>query len=109
MLTTNWRRKIVYLEKNQAKGEQYSRRNKIETSGIPNRIPDEDLENAVISICKDSGIEIYPKDIEGCHRFPLSRNSRGQDKKVIVKFVNRKHSEDLLGDIKRISSKSFNQ
>ena len=68
--------KIVYLEKNQAKGEQYSHRNNIEISGIPNRIPDEDLENTIISICKDSGVEIDPKDIEGCHRLPLSRNSR---------------------------------
>ena len=68
--------KIVYLEKNQAKGEQYSHRNNIEISGIPNIIPDEDLENTIISICKDSGVEIDPKDIEGCHRLPLSRNSR---------------------------------
>ena len=28
----------------------------------------------------------------------LSRNSREQDKRVIVKFINRKHSEDLLRD-----------
>ena len=69
--------KIVYLEKNQAKGKQYSHRNNIEILGIPNRIPDEDLENTIISICKDSGVEIDPKDIEGCHRLPLSRNSRG--------------------------------
>ena len=100
--------KIVYLEKNQAKGEQYSHRNNMEISGIPNTIPDNDLENTVISICRDSEVEIDPKDIEGCHRIPLSRNSRGQDKRVIVKFVNRKHSEALLRDKKRISSKSFN-
>ena len=100
--------KIVYLEKNQAKGEQYSRRNNVEIPGIPNSIPDNDLENTVISICRDSGVEIDPKDIEGCHRLPLSRNSRGQDERVIVKFVNRKHSEALLKDKKRISSKSFN-
>ena len=36
------------------------------------------------------------RDIEGCHRFPLSRNSRGHDKKVIAKFVNRKSAEALL-------------
>ena len=83
--------KIVYLEKNQVKRKQYSCRNNIEISGIPIRIPDEDLENTIISICKDSGVEIDPKDIEGCHRLPLSRNSRGQDKRVIVKFVNQKH------------------
>ena len=80
----------------------------MEISVIPNTIPDNDPENTVISICRDSGVEIEPKDIEGCHRLPLSRNSRGQDKRVIVKFVNRKHSEALLRDKKRISSKSFN-
>ena len=62
----------------------------------------------MISIWRDSGVEIDPKNIEGCHRLPISRNSRGQDKRVIVKFVNRKHSEALLRDKKRISSKSFN-
>ena len=100
--------KIVYPEKNQAKWEQYSHRNKVEISGIPNTIPDNLLENTVISIWRDSGVEIHPKNIEGCHRLPLSRNSRGQDKRVIVTFVNRKHSEALLRDKKRISSKSFN-
>ena len=44
--------KIVYLKKNQAKGEQYSHRNNMEISGIPNTIPDNDLENTVISICR---------------------------------------------------------
>ena len=73
--------KIVYLEKTQAKGEQYSPRNNAEISGIPNTIPDNLLENTEISICRDSGVEIDPKDIEGCHRLPLSRNSRGQDKR----------------------------
>ena len=73
----------------------------MEISSIPNSIPDKDLENTVISICKDSGVEIDPEDIEGCHRLPLSRNSKGQDKRVIVKFVNQKHSEALLRDKNR--------
>ena len=64
--------KIVYLEKNQAKEEQYSRRNNVEISGIPNNIPDKDLENTVIL---HSGVEIDLNDIEGCHRLPLSRNT----------------------------------
>ena len=72
--------KIVYLEKNQAKGEEYSRRSNAEISGIPNTIPDNNLQNTVISICRDTGVEIDPKDIEVYHRLPLSRKSRGQDK-----------------------------
>ena len=35
-------------------------------------------------------------DIEGCHRLPLRRNNACGIKRVIVKFVNRKHSEDML-------------
>ena len=57
--------------KHKTKGEQYSHRNNIEISGIPNIIPDDDLENTIVSIYKDSGVEIDPKDIEGCHRLPL--------------------------------------
>ena len=45
-------------------------------------------------------------DIEGCHRLPLSRNNAGGTKRVIVKFVNRKHSEDVLQLKKIISSRS---
>ena len=46
--------KIVYLEKKiRQKGEQYSCRN-MQISGIPsNSIPDKDLENTVMSICRD--------------------------------------------------------
>ena len=99
--------RIINLEKNQAKGEQYSQRSNVELSGIPNSICDEDLENTVINISKESRINMDTRDIEGCHRLPLSRNSTGHDKKVIVKFVNRKYAEALLKDKKRISGKNF--
>lgn len=68
----------IYFEKKQAKGKQYSRRNNIEISDLPNSIPDHDLENTVVSICKDSGAEIDPKDIEGCPRLSPSKNSKGK-------------------------------
>ena len=95
--------RIMNLEQNQAKGEQYSRRNNVELSGIPNSICDEGLENNVINICKESGIDVDARDIEGCHWLLLSRNSRGLDKRVIVKFGNRKYAEAMLKDKKRIS------
>ena len=95
--------KIINLEN----GEQYSRRNNVELSDIPSSIPDKDLENTVMKICKESEIDVKDRDIEGCHRLPLSRNSRSHDKRVIVKFANRKNAEALLKDRKRISGKSF--
>ena len=99
-------KRVTELEKSQAKAEQYSRRNNVEISGIPHEILDNNLEDQVIDIYKDAGIEIGHMDIEGCHRLPLSRNNAGGTKRVIVKFVNRKHSEDVLRLKKIISSRS---
>ena len=62
---------IIRIKKNHVNGEQYSRTNNVEISGIPNSIPDKDLENTEIRISKDYRVEIDLKDIEGCHRFPL--------------------------------------
>ena len=66
----------------------------------------EDLENNVIKICENSNIIINPADIEGCHRLPQGRNSTTDNKRMIVKFVNRKHSELMLRSKKLVSSKS---
>ena len=51
--------------------EQYSRKNDVETSGIPHEIMNNNLEDNVINICKYAGIEIGDIYIEGCHRLPL--------------------------------------
>ena len=99
-------KRVIELEKSQAKAEQYSRRNNVEISGIPHEILDNNLEDKVIDICKDAGIEIRHMDTEGFYRLPLSRNNAAGTKRVIVKFVNRKHSEDVLRLKKIISSRS---
>ena len=103
----NWKSESSALNKSQAKSKQYSQHNNIELSGIPNDIPEDNLEKVVIDICHDSDVEIEPKDIEGCHRLPVSRYSRDSNKRVIVKFVNRKHPEAMLRNKKSISNKDF--
>ena len=45
-------------------------------------------------------------DNDGFHRLLLSRNNSGGTKRVLVKFVNRKHSKDMLRLKKIISSRS---
>ena len=45
----------------------------MELSSIPNDIPDNQLENKVIQICRESGVEVDQNDIGGCHRLPVSR------------------------------------
>ena len=88
--------RIVNLEKELSKNEQYGRRNNVEISGIPNQISDQDLKENIVKICKDSDNNIALMDIEGCHRLPLGRNTTNTTKRVIVKIVNRKHSEAML-------------
>ena len=91
---------MINLGKNQAKEEQYCRRNNVELWSIPNSICDADLENTVISICKESGIDVDARDIKGYYRLPLSKNSWGHDKRVILKFVNCKYAAAMLKDKK---------
>ena len=93
--------RIIDLEKQLSKNDQYGRRNNVETSGISNQIPDQDVEENIIKICKDSHINISRMGIEGCQRFPLGRNTTSTTKRVIVKFVNQKHSEAMLQRKKR--------
>ena len=105
-VNSNLEKHITTLERLQAKAEQYNRRNNVEISGISNDVLDNELEEKVIEICKDSDIVITPGDIEGCHRLPMGRNSTSENKRAIVKFINRKHPELMLRQKKNISSKS---
>ena len=102
----NLQNRIINLEKQQPKSEQYNRRNNVEISGISNVVSDRNLEETVNGICKDSGIDVNSLDIEGCHRLPLGRNAPNTNKRVIMKFVNRKHSEAMLRHKKDIIKKS---
>ena len=91
-VNSNLEKCITTLEELQAKAVQYSRRNNVEISRISNDVLDNDLEEKVIEICKDSDIVITSNDIEGCHRLSLGRNSINKNKRVIVMFVNTKQN-----------------
>ena len=52
----------------------------MEISGILNDVLDNNLEEKVIEICKDSDIVITPNDIEGSHYLPLRRKSASENK-----------------------------
>ena len=100
-------KRITVLEKSQTNADQYNRRNNVEIIGISNDVLDNDLEKKVIGICKDSDIFITSSDIEGCDHLPMVRNRTSENKRVIVTFVHRKHSELTLRLKKNISSKSI--
>ena len=102
----NLQNRIISLEKQQSKSEQYNRCNNVEISGISNEVSDQNLEGTIIGICKDSGIDVNTLDIKGCHRIPLGRNATNTNKCEIVKLVIRKHSEAMLQCKKDITKKS---
>ena len=59
-------KRVTELENQQAKMEQYSKRNNVQISGISNEVSDENLERKVINICKEVVIDLKTFDTEGC-------------------------------------------
>ena len=99
----NLQNRIVNLE---SKSKQYNRCKNVEISGISSEVSDQNLEGTGIGICKDSEIDVTPLNTEGCHRLTLGRNATNTNKREIVKFVNRKHSEAMLQCRKVMNKKS---
>ena len=87
MVNSKLEKRVTDLEKKQGKSEQYSRRNNVEFSNVPNYIPDNQLESKIIQICCESGVEVDHNDTEGCHHLPVSRYSQDDNKRVIIKFT----------------------
>ena len=71
--------------------EQYSRRENLVITGIPENVDDvHKLESTIIATLQSLGIYIDQKDISACHRLgPYKQNAR-YPRSVIVRFVNRK-------------------
>ena len=61
--------KVVSLEKEINSLNQYGWRNNIIFMGIPDTVPDDELEETVTSILSDIDVKINLNDIEDCHRF----------------------------------------
>ena len=75
--------------------EQYSRRESLVISGIPEDIDHNALEDKVLDILWTSGLNIRKDEISACHRLYKPRNSR-YPARVVVRFVNRKVAQIML-------------
>ena len=73
-----------------AKQDRYSRRNNIEIGGIPVNFEGEQLENVAVSILNKIDVNCTNKDLEACHRLPLTKREKdsGHPKRTILRFVN---------------------
>ena len=83
--------RIYQLEKKCTSNDQYSRRNSLEISGIPDSVHINQLEFKVIEILNQLNIKVNLWDIEACHRLYNKPNSKSPAK-VIVRFMNRKNT-----------------
>ena len=90
--------KINDLEIQNNNLDQYSRRNNIEISGIPQSVSDIQLEEKVIDILKVIDVNITMNEIEACHRLGKKM------KNVIVQVINRKHCLKALRNKRKLKS-----
>ena len=95
--------KVLTLESEHNSLEQYGRRNNIQITGIPNNVPDQNLEEKVVDILNEISVDVSPKDIEACHRVGVSKNN---SKKTIVRFINRKYAKKALTSRKNLRKSS---
>ena len=86
---------IYEIEKEVIKNDQYSRRNNLIISGIPERITQNKLENSVVNLLREINCHVTPGEIEGVHRLLKDKSSR-YPAKVIVRFTNRRAVEYCL-------------
>ena len=88
------------LERKCAANEQYSRRECLEISGIPDSIPNNDLEETVLKIFNETGVTVNSRDVEACHRLKQKANP----KKVIIKLSKRKDVVRVMTNKKKLKS-----
>ena len=91
-LFTNYKNineKVIEMERNMYRTEQYSRRECIEIVGIPSNITNDLLKENVLLILEKLGVVLETMNIIGCHRL-------GKTNRVIVKILKPKDSQYSL-------------
>ena len=88
------------LERKCAANEQYSRRECLEILGIPDSIPNNNLEETVLKIFNETGVTVNSRDVEACHRL----NQKANLEKVIIKLSRRKDVARVMNNKKKLKS-----
>ena len=91
LVNTKLKEKVASLERQTWSNSQYSRRECLELSGIPETIENKDLEGTVLGIFEKLGVMVDPSNVEDCHWI---KSSKGP-KKAIVKLSRRKDANKI--------------
>ena len=65
--------------------EQYGRSNNIEISGIPDSVEQSSLEEKIVFVFSNIGVNVTSSDIETCRGTTKKRNN---SRKTIIRFTN---------------------
>ena len=86
-------KKVYEVEKELYKTNQYNRRQNLVIDGIPDKIPQRDLERTAVQIIHKLGVMVHPREVVGCHRLVKPSNDPNSPTPTIIRFTNRKVSE----------------
>ena len=67
LVNTKLKENVVSLERQTWSNSQYSRRECLELSGIPETIENKDLEGTVLGIFEKLDVMVDPSNVEDCH------------------------------------------
>ena len=91
--------RVAILESKHNDLAQYGRRNNLVFSGIPENVPDSNLESTVLSVLLEIDLQVESRYTEACHRIGKPSSKK---QKTIVRFVNRKNCEKVLANKKKV-------
>ena len=84
--------RLIYAEQNNFANEQYSRRECLESSGIPPSVNDNELKTKILRILDEIDAPVDPRLVEYYHNL----QSKGNLRKVILKLDRRKDARKVL-------------
>ena len=88
---------LYNIECDVLKNSQYSRRESLIITGIPNSVTQRDLEATALRIIHSLGFKnISSYEVTACHRLIDRRNDKKYPQKTIIRFTNRKAVEYCL-------------
>ena len=97
---------VTRLERKCWENKQYSWREYIEISGIPQSIEQIDLQKIVLNNLYNIDAPVDSQNVEACHR--LKSNDNGRSNKVIAKFSKRKDMVRVINKKKSLKNTSKN-
>ena len=96
-VNSNLCKNITTLERQCWANNQYSRRECLEISGIPENIENKDLENLTLQIFEKIDVSVDPGNVEDCHWVKTQLS-----KKVIIKLCRRKDANKIRSEKKKL-------